>query len=200
MGSPIASSLVLAVSFPSGSAPSAELNKRADPVMISVAPIRYDIKSEQKLGPKRAGLICLPNGSLSFRDLRLPPPETTTKTVSDRLIVGGLKVAPLDPTGFADQPTPYRMVATVVNIGLSVCAKRWGLGDTTSVTGSANVTIQWSIYGRQKPEPVITLSSRGSYATGRDSLDIGELVANAITDGAAQIAQLPHVRELGQPQ
>lgn len=196
MGSPIASGLVLFAVLLSGAAYAAGPDTASGSAVFSLAPLRYSIEPRQDLGKKRAGMICLPNGSVNFRDLRLPPAEMIGRDVSEMLKSAGLDVSSPDLSGFADQSVPYGIIATIVGIDLSVCAKRWGLGDASTVKGTAAVTIDWSVYERARRERVAFATSRGTYATGSESIDIGDLVAKAIVDGAAKLAQSPQGTEI----
>jgi hypothetical protein len=176
----------------------AELHSNGSSTTFSLAPVRYAVEPRQRLGDKKAGLLCFPNGSLSFRDLTLPSPEELTRDVSHKLVLAGLNVAAPDPAGFGNDGAAYRIVATVVNIDLSVCAKRWGLGDGSTVRGRAVVTIDWAVYGRQSRERLASATSHGNHMTGPDSIDISDLVSKAIVDAAGRVAETPQGREFVQ--
>jgi hypothetical protein len=95
-----------------------------DEVSVSVA-------STQKVGARRAGIACFPNGSLrsgdfvgGSRDLK-----SALEDAIDRLVGG-------------NKPRGIRVSLSAIQARL--CARSWGLGDRRNYSGSAHFSFLWS--------------------------------------------------------
>ena len=91
-------------------------------------------------GQRRAGLLCMPNGSLHVRDFVAT--EADLRVIVDQALKG-------------QQPLAAALVAngTTLTISLTairakLCARAWGAfgqGDHTALSGSIQVTFDWSV-------------------------------------------------------
>lgn len=92
-----------------------------------------------KVGPKKAGLACLPNGSVSAVDFVRVADEFATP-LADLLANRGYKV-----TREAAKSSPVSVSVQLIGIDASICAPSWGLGDKSSVKGHVRFLFHWTV-------------------------------------------------------
>lgn len=157
-----------------------------DTVRLDLAPLRYEVAQNQKVGEKRAGLLCLPNGSLRFGAFVLPDSEMISATLAKRLAGDGRSVVRPDEA-WDDRGTPrYRVFPVITQLNLSGCAKRWGFGDTNRIKGFAQVSIRWTIYDKLQRANVGDFQSAGRYDSGSELSTPASLLDGAIGAAAAE--------------
>lgn len=90
---------------------------------------------QSTLGSRRVGLLCLPWGSLMWRDAAAP----------DKLLTSGM-VAQIVAEGVGAGASAS-LGAQVVRLKVKSCAKHYGLGDAGALSGSGTITVRWSGLG-----------------------------------------------------
>lgn len=96
----------------------------------------YDQITSRDLGPKRAGALCLPSGSVSWSDIGPSEPESPTSILRSLL---------------ADRPTSPISVVEIVHLRVSACSKKYLFGQTGMISGTGEITLAWTIAGRAEP-------------------------------------------------
>lgn len=127
---------------------------------------RYHLTAElpltpgKKVGSRRAGLACLPAGSVSVGDF-LVGPEELLDGLQRELARNGLLV----DVSVAPPPALPRLVVRLDAIKAKLCASSWGLGDMSRVKGTVTFTFAWNdpaLPQEQRAEVVIDTKSAGT--------------------------------------
>lgn len=119
----------------------------ADPpdTIYSVVRIGSALGDDDKVGSRRAGLMCLPQGVLRWSDLASAGSMDQREAVQDVLEDAGLAVTPLgeaSETGVRGR-RHLRVRGTVIAAAFSLCAKHWGLGNGKALSGDTGLDIEW---------------------------------------------------------
>lgn len=171
--------------------------------IYSVAPIQFTIPIGQKVGVKRAGMLCLPNGGLYWS-------RPVNAGAAQILIAGALRrtgMAVADPVdlvfGDPEPVTPFRVVARVSGGHLSLCQPSWGAlgiipGNRMKVKGRGYLTVHWELWSREQRQMILSrdlsveadLSGEGGSdgafdaALSASALAFGEVLTKATPDKA----------------
>ncbi len=100
------------------------------------------IGADDSIGPKRAGLICLPSGHIRWRDLVPGERADRREIVQDALEDAGL---PILSTASASTRRQFRIRGLVTEASANLCARQQLLGDSAALSGTARLTIEWRI-------------------------------------------------------
>src|SRR6185369_8080131 len=95
--------------------------------------------STGNVGPKRAGLACFPNGSVTASDFVRVADEFASP-LSDEMSLRGFVVERASQVETTDH-----ISIELRTIVASVCAPSWGLGDKLTVKGHAIFGFRWTI-------------------------------------------------------
>ena len=102
---------------------------------------------EQIVGSRRAGLMCLPLGSIRWSDVATGTGMDQREAVQDVLEDEGVTVAPLAESA----GSTLRIRGSVTTADFRLCARRWALGDAKALSGDAQLSMEWRIEGRADP-------------------------------------------------
>lgn len=102
--------------------------------------IRDLISEDEKVGTRKAGLMCLPNGSLRWKDVSTGANIDQREIVQDVLEDRGLRVASLGAPGPTRRQVRLRGILKAADFTL--CARDW-LGDHNALSGNARLEIEW---------------------------------------------------------
>lgn len=114
----------------------------------------------KKVGSRRAGLACLPAGSVNVADF-LVGPEELLDGLQRELARNGL---PVD-ISVAPPPALPQLVVRLDAIKAKLCASSWGLGDMSRVKGTVAFTFVWhdpALPQEQRAEVVIDTKTAGA--------------------------------------
>lgn len=129
------------------------------PDLYRIAPVAVDLRAGDSVGPKRSGSLCLPAGSIAWRDAK-PDDGEARAALAAGLRAGGLAV--VDPDNpFGDAASADRVIRTRVRgIRLSACGPPGGLGRlmnrSYAIHGDGLIAVEWRTYARGQDEPVMT--------------------------------------------
>lgn len=119
------------------------------PMRFILLPVETVLQKDTVLGPKKAGLLCMPNGKVRWRDIS-PDDAALTDLVARHLRAAGLKVSSSLETDNVDGTTPLKV--TVTDFKVAACARRWGFGDRGTMTGQGTVSMSWSQRGKSNDD------------------------------------------------
>lgn len=145
-----------------------------------------NLLAENPIGSKRAGLVCLPNGTLRWRDLNAGSDEVLRENFIRRL--RDLKV---DATDVGVNGYGVHLTGRLLDLSVKACARKWGLGQKRALTGSGVIEFEWirSVDGTSH-----SFSTRSEFSFDPDRS------ANApIVDAALQAVAQSLVAKLSEP-
>ena len=110
------------------------------------APARYHLVAElplvpgSKVGSRRAGLACLPHGSVRVDDFLSGADDLLFPLQRELARRGGvIDVSVVPPVGLS------QLVVRLEDIDASLCATSWALGDKGRLKGKVAFTFSWSL-------------------------------------------------------
>jgi hypothetical protein len=106
----------------------------------SVAALSHDFVADTPVGPKKAGLACLPNGKVRWGDLDPGANADLRARLANKLRSAGLRI---DAPNGAGRVLHVRILA----LRVSACAKKFGLGRPGSLSGKGTIDIEWTVEG-----------------------------------------------------
>lgn len=118
---------------------------------FSVASIRSDLTGSDDVGSRSAGVMCVPAGSLSWRDLAFNPVDSAS-IVARSLSEAGLDIEKPDDNlpELGHAPAEYLLVLTIQQAKIKACAPQWGVAKLLSggrkLKGSVTLTVKWDVY------------------------------------------------------
>lgn len=115
----------------------------------SIAAIEYLPAPFEKVGKMQAGLLCLPKGTLRWRDVARPQDEKILARLTGALGDGGLSTPKRADRLFADpEPlTTYRLKVVVETVKLRLCVAGLGIGEMQP-KGEGRITVRWETFDR----------------------------------------------------
>lgn len=108
---------------------------------IRIADAKVSIPPEQKVGTVKAGLICMPKGTLRLADF-----VDDERDFSSRL--QRAVDYEVSSSSFPRLSSPATLKVTLWGMKANLCAKSWGVygtGDTKSLSGTARFTFSWKL-------------------------------------------------------
>lgn len=102
----------------------------------------YSFAPETALGPRKAGLMCLPNGKVRWGDLGPVGPNELQDMLARQLRNLGIIIVSADiaPTSGGD-----RVSAQIDSLHINGCARKWGLGKQRALSGTGTIGVSWTI-------------------------------------------------------
>jgi hypothetical protein len=136
----------------------------------SIAPVRWTIPAERKIGKRNAGLLCAPAGALHWRDIGMPDGEESAASIAAALAK-------------SEGAQSYRLSAVITDLKLDICVPNFGgaarlIGLKKVVKGKGTITVAWRIDGGHEQlvqQPI---------AFGKTETALGDLVLMALADSA----------------
>lgn len=157
----------------------------------SIAYIRFDIPERAKIGSKRAGLLCFPNGALRWGDVARRGDESLIASASAALAASGLSLADPPSEIFENRapPSRFRITGVVTELSASLCAPGWGLGQREAYKGSGRLRIVWSVHEQATRSLVRTETVDQTFEIGDvDGGSFGRALERAVSGSAAVLA------------
>jgi len=155
---------ILPFLFAAGAAPASQSGHSAvteSPAdLYSVREVTTQFTAGEKIGSKKAGLVCLPNGSIRWtKDLVLSEAELRT-ALSQGLNGSDGHFAQSESSIFREPDrAKYLIAAHISRAKFDVCATRWGLGDRHAIKGTGRITIDWKVYSTADRSLVLELQT-----------------------------------------
>ncbi|WP_425230281.1 hypothetical protein [Sphingomonas sp.] len=128
-------------------------------VTYRVEPLAIDTRVADVVGPRRSGSLCLPAGSIAWREAR-PEPREAREAFAAGLRAGGLTVADTgNPFAEGGRGADRAIRAGLRGVRLSACVPPGGLGrllnHSHAVKGDGLVAMSWRVYARDQDAPVV---------------------------------------------
>lgn len=108
------------------------------PQSIVLAHVNHAFNKDSVIGPRRAGLLCLPNGVVRWGDLNGGAKEDLLGMLANRLRTSGAAVKSVSGAG-----GEIRLHARIVNLRVKACAKKFGLRRPAALSGGGVIDIEW---------------------------------------------------------
>lgn len=113
----------------------------APPLTYAVTMIHAPYAANAGVGARRAGLMCLPQGAVRWRELSARDDRWSIALIEDALAQEGLAV---DRSARA-AASKILVRGELRRVMLHVCARHWGLGDPSSLDGDGALQIEWRV-------------------------------------------------------
>ncbi len=111
------------------------------PPPYAIARMGSAIDAAERVGTKRAGTMCLPNGSIRWGDVAGLSAMDQREIVEDAFEDAGVAVTPLGIG--ADHAA--RLRGTVRAAHFSMCARHWLAGGSKALSGAAMMSVEWRL-------------------------------------------------------
>ena len=169
---------------------------------LSVGALRTVLSAEDKVGHKRAGLICAPAGTLRWRDVE-PSGAKAAAAIARAVRDAGVAMdAPEadDWLGYRAPSTGYRLIGAVVGMDASACVPAYGLARKVDhgqrLKGDGRMRVEWRIYRLADRKEVARTQTCAAFRFDEPKLlpsDIGQLgaIENARVLGRELAAHAP---------
>ena len=170
--------------------------------VFSVGALRTELTADDKVGHKRAGLICAPAGVLRWREVE--PPGTRARAAVARAVRdAGVAIDAPDADDWLDYRAPgtgYRLIGDVVGMEANACVPAYGLARKVDhgqrLKGEGRMRVEWRIYRLADRKLVARTETCAAFRFDQPKLlpsDIGQLgaIANARVLGHELAAHAP---------
>lgn len=153
------------------------------PAFAASSQLTVDFPLTSKVGPLKAGQLCLPKGSVKGTDF-----------ISDQgqfaLLVRQLLDAPnaMRSTSLGDGAAP-RIDLHFTALAVKLCAKSWGafgLGDTKSLSGKTEFTFSWRAVGSPAQSHPLTVALQPA---SKDRMTAPSIMQAAVEEALRRIGQ-----------
>jgi hypothetical protein len=181
----------LAVAIGGGAVPA----PAADGPVYAITRVSSSLTDDDLVGSKRAGLVCLPNGAIRWRDVGTGGSMDQREVVQDALEDTGLAVTPLgfSSNGSAAHPVLH-LRATVKAAAFRLCAKHY-LGDARALSGDAALELEWRVEALDGSE-VSHVSKISRHIDESHAASLAgiyrQLLSDAAVDAAGWLRTSPH--------
>lgn len=122
----------------------------ADIHMFAMAPVRFALHGDDRIGARRSGLLCTPAGSLLWREVGADGQGLAARAGA-RLQAAGtiLAVANADRMDSGVPASRFRIVATVEHLAMNGCMpwRGFNVGKVRGpVKGSGRIVVTWRVF------------------------------------------------------
>ena len=153
--------------------------------VVMVAPIKGELPSARVVGVKKAGLVCLPSGSITYGEVS-PDPNEAASYVTAELRSRGIDVYE-SPKSWAESPSidsTYVLVGEIKALKINACTPQWGVGKLVTgkrtSKGSGSLTVDWAVYVRASRAKVFSTTEERNFAFKVPSGSLGSIVSGQI--------------------
>lgn len=156
---------------------------------LSLGEVRDALRSDVKVGSKRAGLVCAPAGSLRWRDVA-PRMASTRVAIARALKDSGVAIeGPTDDwLDYRISAGGFRLIPAITALDMRACLPSYGiarkLGSNHRLKGEGVMQVEWRIYRMADRQIVARTVICAAFAFDAPGLSLEEaseqgLVANA---------------------
>ena len=156
--------------------------------IYAVVRVGSALADEDKVGVRRAGLACLPNGPIRWSDIATGGVMDQREIVQDALEDAGLPVTPLGSTGDRAGPPALRLRATVRTADFRLCARHY-LGDARAFSGDVALDIEWRVESAVDGSEVPHSSHVTRHIEAERAASLGSIYRQSLGDAARDVAQ-----------
>lgn len=163
---------------------------------LTVGTFRTELVGDDKVGRRRAGLICAPAGALRWREVEAVGAKASA-AAARAIRDAGVTIDAPDADDWLDHRAPstgYRLVGDVVGLDATVCAPAYkiirSLDHGRRLKGEGRMRIEWRIYRLADHQVVARTQTCAAFRfdrAGMDPSDVGQLgvIENARLLGGA---------------
>jgi hypothetical protein len=157
----------------------------------AVAYAKAEFARGEKIGLKKAGLLCLPNGAVRWGkgDFHVDPAELSA-SVGAGLARTGLSLPDAAASRFgpaAGEAASHLIGFTITAGRFDLCAPKWGLGDRSRLRGTARVAARWEVFSKADQKVVLTAVTEQSVTS--EAGDFSALLDILIARSAQEFAR-----------
>jgi len=168
--------------------PAGALARAPDPAAprpaYSVTMIHAPYAANAGVGARRAGLMCLPQGAVRWRELSARDDRWSIALIEDALAQEGLVV---DRAARA-KASSVLVRGALRRVVLRVCARHWGLGDPFSLDGDGALEMEWRVLDAEGL-PHAHVSSVSRHVDRHQATTAADLYEMLLGDAAADLAR-----------
>jgi len=169
----------------------------------AVGAVKADFNASQRIGGRRAGLVCLPAGSFKWSDARtgLIEARSAIATVLHDQMPDTVDAAD-DPFSDEHGATRYKIIATLDDVSLNACVRNWGLAaklkHNHALSGRGHIAVTWQVFDRTTRSSVAHSTIVTDFDLPQDTEDAAAALTVGLKINAGQFArqQWPAVRGL----
>jgi hypothetical protein len=151
--------------------------------IYSVTMIHATYTAGASVGVRKAGLLCLPNGAIQWRDLAARDERWVLQLIDDALAQNGLSI---DRSGGV-RPSVVGIRGEIKRIGFRLCARRWALGDGSMLDGDGALQIEWRVV-ENGGSPRLHSSTVGHHIDRAHPVTAADLYEMLLTDAGTDLA------------
>lgn len=166
----------------------AALAAPADPPIYAVIRVGSVLSDEDRIGVKRAGLLCMPNGAIQWGEVSTGGTMDKREIVQDALEDAGLPVTPLGAVEVRDRRPVLRLRATVRAANFSLCARHWGMGDAKALSGDVALEIEWRVESAANGSEIPHVSRVTRHIEEARAASLGAIYRQLLGDAARDAA------------
>ncbi|WP_174273783.1 hypothetical protein [Sphingomonas bacterium] len=145
------------------------------------------ISPDEVVGTRRAGLMCLPNGTIRWKDIPQGDALDRREIIQDVLEDEGQHVASLGGTVAARRQVRIRGVVRAAAFRL--CARQW-LGDRGALSGDAHLEMEWRAENGDGADPGLRhVSTIDRHFDGKQAASLGTLFRAMLEASARDLVQ-----------
>ena len=188
--------LVLALLVGPASAQTLALGATARPVSLSR--VVFDLAPGQVWGERRGGLICIPRGSLKWRDGRTEVDDNIFPDIFRREVrAAGFESGSDNLFETAESAGEFTVGARVKSVTAQLCG-----AESEYVShrekGSMSLSVEWQIYSRLQRKVVATVSTSGAFSVDSFQRDpvVNTLLVGAFRQNVRQLTDSDEFRKV----
>ena len=156
--------------------------------VYAVVRVGSALADEDRVGARRAGLVCLPDGPIRWRDIATGGVMDQREIVQDALEDAGLPVTPLGSLGDRAGRPALRLRATVRTADFRVCARHYP-GDARAFSGDVALDVEWRVESAADDGEVPHLSHVTRHVDASRAASLGSLYRQSLGDAARDVAR-----------
>ncbi len=162
----------------------------------AVGIVRSDIKDADRVGRKTTGLICGPDGAITWREVR-PEPAAATIVTARALRAAGMDVfVPADDLPDITVAAPIRILGSIVAAHIDACVPQHGLigalGGRQTLKANGSITILWRIVEVETHTTLREFTLEQPVRVNRKAMSLSDVVLSAFAESAGQLSVSLH--------
>lgn len=164
---------------------------------VNLSRVIFDLQPGQKWGELSSGLVCLPRGSLKWREGRIAIEDNIFPDVFRReLRAAGFQSGSDSLFEDAeDAAGEYTVGARVKSVDARICTTETRLTGEIQ-RGSASYAIEWQVYSRLQRKVVATISTTGTFESGYHQDNVTAILAGGFRQNVVALTQSEEFRKI----
>lgn len=160
---------------------------------VFVVEIKSELPLSKSVGVRKAGMICLPSGTVTWRDVA---PDAKSTAVAIEQVLNAKVPEAGDGATTSAPPTQSRFVLTgrIVGAKVDLCMPQWGAGKLLShrrtLKGSGSLEVVWSVYDQAKKATFLDRSTERRFTFREDDVTASDILQRQVVEAAGEIGAL----------